>query len=120
MTNRPAQPPQALPTKRLAKEAQNLLNAVAERALTSVTDRLGGTAERLIDRLEHGGPGVKSAMSGAKALAAGKSPFRAALSAGKTGMAEKIKQVFGRGRGKKALKLTNIVEQQDVGVPIRV
>jgi uncharacterized membrane protein len=123
MTNRSragAQVSQALPTKRLAKEAQNLLNALAERALTSVAGKLGGTAERLIDRLEHGGPGVKSALSGAKALAAGKSPFRAALGAGKTGVAEKIKQVFGGGGGKKALKLTNIVEQQDVGAPIRV
>jgi len=115
-----AQPSTALPTERLAKEGQNLLNALAERALTSVTDRLGDSAERLIDRLEHGGPGTKSALSGAKALATGKSPFRAALSAGKTGVAEKIKQLFGGGQGKKALKLTNIVEQQDVGVPIRV
>lgn len=123
MTDRPqvgAQLAQQLPTKRLANEAQNLLNAMAERALTSVADKLGGSAERLIDRLEHGGPGLKSALSGAKALIAGKSPFRAALSAGKTGAVEEIKQVFGGGRGKKALKLTNIVEQQDVGVPIRV
>lgn len=123
MTNQPqagARLSQQLPTKRLANEAQKLLNATAERALTSVAHRLGGSAERLIDRLEHGGPGVKSALSGAKALIAGKSPFRAALSAGKTGAAEKIKQVFGGGRGKKALKLTNIVEEQDVGVPLRV
>lgn len=123
MTDRSRAIAQPLPTKRLATEVQNLLNALAERALTSVADRLVDSGERLIGRLEHGGPGAKSALSGAKALVAGKSAFGAALSAGKTGAAEKVKQIFGGGGGgggKKALKLTNIVEEQDVGVPIRV
>jgi uncharacterized membrane protein len=116
MTDRPRAG--ALPTQRLAREAQNLLSATAEKALVSATGRLGDTAERVIDRLEHGSPGTKSALSGVKALAQGKSPLRAAVSAGGTGLKEKVKQMFG-GRTK-ALKLTTIFEQQDIGVPVRM
>jgi uncharacterized membrane protein len=89
--------------------------------VTSIGEKLGETTERLTDYLEHGGPGIKSALSGVRALAAGKSPFRAALSAGATGLKEQVKQLFGRGGGgKKKLKLTNIVEELDVGVPLRL
>jgi polyketide cyclase/dehydrase/lipid transport protein len=110
-----------LPTERLAQEAQNFLDALAEKALASISERLGDSTDRLIDYLEHGGPGVKSAVSGVRSLAAGKSPFRAAMSAGFTGLKEQVKQMFGRGGGgKTGLKLTNIVEQVDVGVPIRL
>jgi hypothetical protein len=45
--------------------------------------------------------------------------MRAALSAGVTGLKEKVKKFFGGGKGKKA-KMTNIVETIDVGVPLRV
>jgi hypothetical protein len=110
-----------LPTERLAHEAQNFLNAFAEKALASISDKLSETTGRLVEYVEHGGPGVKSALAGATSLAEGKSPLRAAMSAGVTGLKEKVKQLFkGGGGGKKALKLTNIVEQQDVGVPIRL
>jgi uncharacterized membrane protein len=114
-------PTEQLPTERLAREAQNFLDALADKALASITERLGESTDRLVDFLEHGGPGIKSAVSGVRALAAGKSPFRAAMSAGVTGLKEQVKQIFGRGGGgRTGLKLTNIVEQVDVGVPIRL
>jgi uncharacterized membrane protein len=63
-----------------------------------------------------------AAVTGAKNLAEGKSPARAMLGAGTTAMKEKVKNLFGKGNGKggggKKLKVTNIVESIDVGVPI--
>ncbi|MGH3388571.1 MAG: SRPBCC family protein [Actinomadura sp.] len=110
-----------LPTERLAQEAQNFLNALAEKALESISERLSQTTDQLVDYMEHGGPGIKSAISGLTALVAVNSPFRVATNVGATGLKEKVKQTFGRGGGgKKGLKLTNIVEQTDVGVPIHL
>jgi uncharacterized membrane protein len=110
-----------LPTERLAQEAQNFLNAFAEKALASISERLSQTTDQLVGYMEHGGPGIKSGISGPTALAAGKAPSRAAVNGGAAGFKEKVKQMFGRGRGgKTGLKLTNIVEQVDVGVPIRL
>ncbi|GLY77580.1 SRPBCC family protein [Actinoallomurus iriomotensis] len=121
-----AQLTESLPTQRLAKEAKSLLEAFAERVLSSVGDRVSdkvnefshGLLEKVGDA-EGAGPGVKAAVSGLTALTEGKGPVRAALGAGATGLKEKVKKLFGAGKGKKA-KLTNIVETIDVGVPLRV
>ncbi|TDB92970.1 SRPBCC family protein [Actinomadura sp. 7K534] len=89
---------------------------------------LGGAVQRLERRLERavrdltakaeqGGPIVKAALAGAKALAAGKSPVRALLSFGWTALKETLANIFGRGRRGKP---TNIVEQIDVGAPRRL
>jgi uncharacterized membrane protein len=103
------------------------LESFAEKALTSVgekvSEKVSETAQMLLEKAKSedgGGPGVKAAISGVTALTEGKGPVRAALSAGATGLKEKVKQLFGGGRGKKALKLTNIVETLDVGVPLRL
>jgi uncharacterized membrane protein len=117
---------EGLPTNRLAREAKNFLEAFAERALASVggmvTQKVSEATSGLLAQVgEQGGPGVKAAVSGVTALAEGKSPARAALGAGMTGIKEKIKQIFKGGGGKKGgLKLTNIVETIDVGVPLRL
>ncbi|MEO3785465.1 SRPBCC family protein [Actinocorallia sp. B10E7] len=115
-----------LPVRRLAQEAKGFLGAYAEKALASAGEKAGRkvseTAHDLLQRAEQedgGGPGVKAALSGVGALTEGKGPVRAALSAGMTGLKEKIKQI-GKGGGKKKLKLTNIVETIDVGVPLRL
>jgi hypothetical protein len=60
-----------------------------------------------------------------KKLAEGESPLKAAASAGLAGSKERIMQMFGRagkaGKGGKGrLKVINIVESADVGVPLRV
>ncbi|MFB9837910.1 SRPBCC family protein [Actinoallomurus acaciae] len=115
-----------LPTQRLAKEAKSLLEAFAERVLSSVGDKVSdkvndlsrGLLEKVGDA-EGASPGVKAAISGLTALTEGKSPVRAALGAGATGLKEKVKKLFGAGKGKKA-KFTSIVETIDVGVPLRV
>jgi uncharacterized membrane protein len=117
---------EALPTQRLAQEAKNLLEAFAEKMLSSVGDKVSSKVNEvshgLLEKVggeDGGGPGVKAAISGLTALNEGKGPMRAALGAGMTGIKEKVKKFFGGGKGKKA-KLTNIVETLDVGVPLRV
>ncbi|GLY91727.1 SRPBCC family protein [Actinoallomurus iriomotensis] len=121
-----AQLTESLPTQRLAKEAKSLLEAFAERVLSSVGDRVSdkvnefsrGLLEKVGDA-EGAGPGVKAAVSGLTALTEGKGPVRAALGAGATGLKEKVKKLFRGGKGKKA-RFVNIVETIDVGVPLKV
>jgi hypothetical protein len=109
------------PMDRLKSEALGLIDALGDRAVASVRDRVDGAAGRLTDYVEGGaGPGLMAAMTGAKGMAEGKSPSRSLLGAGMAAAKEKIRGLFGggRGQGKKQLKLTNIVESIDVGVPI--
>lgn len=103
--------------------AGRLLTGLAEKALTAVGEKAGRkvdeTAKNLLGKAgkgDGGGPGVQAAISGLGALSDGKGPVRAALSAGMAGVKAKLKG----GGGKKKLKLTNIVETIDVGVPIRL
>jgi uncharacterized membrane protein len=112
------------PMDRLKGEASGLISALGERAMSSVLNKVEGTAGRLTDYVEGGaGPGLMAAVTGAKDMAEGKGPVRSMLGAGVKGATEKIKGMFGKGGGKgggKKLKVTNIVESIDVGVPIDV
>jgi uncharacterized membrane protein len=107
---------------RLKTEARGLVGALGDRAMSSVQDKVQGATGRLTDYVEGGaGPGLMAAVTGAKDTAEGKGPVRSMLGAGFKGTTEKIKEMFGKGgkggQGKK-LKVTNIVESIDVGVPI--
>jgi uncharacterized membrane protein len=83
-------------TSGLGSIAKGLAVMAGKRVLSSATDRIGATAQRLTDYTDNGGgPGLISAVTG-KGSKGGDS-----------------------GKGK-SLKVTNIVEQIDVGVPIRV
>ncbi|WP_199844352.1 SRPBCC family protein [Streptomyces sp. RTd22] len=94
-----------LPTERLMKEAQNLLTALGEKALTSVT------------HLGDGGPDIPV-----------KPLVKAGLHQVKEQTVDKAKEAIpGLGGGKdggkdgdkdKKLKVTNIVEEIDIGAPI--
>jgi uncharacterized membrane protein len=115
-----------LPTQRLAQEAKSLLQAFAEKMLASVgekvSDKVNEVSQGLLERAgneDGGGPGVKAAVSGVKALTEGKGPVRAVLGAAGTGIKEKIKGFFGGGKGKKGQKITSIIETIDVGAPLR-
>jgi len=109
-------------TDRLRGEVGNLVGALSNRAVTSLLDKVEGTTGRLQEYVEGGaGPGLMAAVTGAKGLAEGKSPARSMFGAGMTGIKEKISGLFrkgGKGGGSKKLKLTNIVESIDVGVPV--
>jgi uncharacterized membrane protein len=112
------------PMDRLRNETGGLFDALAERATTAVRDKITGTTGRLTDYVEGGGgPGLMAAVTGAKDAAQGKGPIRSMLGAGFAGAKEKVKGLFGGGKsggGKQKLKLTNIVESIDVGVPVRL
>jgi uncharacterized membrane protein len=111
------------PMDRLKGELGTLVGALGDRAMESVRHQVEGAAGRLTDYVEGGGgPGVMAAVTGARNLAEGKSPVRSMLGAGFAGVKEKVAGMFGR-RGKggqRKLKLTNIVESIDVGVPVKV
>ncbi|MEU6717386.1 SRPBCC family protein [Nonomuraea sp. NPDC046802] len=110
---------EALPTDLLAEGAQKLVQALVERALSTLTDRLEGMTGRLSDFAEGGGTGLISAITGStgsKGKIIGKSLL--------AGAGEAVKETLG-GLGKKGkksgkLKITNIVEWIDVAAPIRI
>jgi uncharacterized membrane protein len=115
----------------LQQSVQHLAGTLTERAVAAVSDKVSGTAERLTDYAEGSGGGLLAALTGSKKLAEGKSPLSAAMSAGLTNVKdlagkkfEDIKESFTGGKGKdkggKKIKLTNIVEQIDVGVPVQL
>ena len=112
------------PMDRLKSEAIGLMDALGDRAVTSLRDRVEGAAGRLTDYVDSGaGPGLMAAVTGAKGLAEGKSPARSLLGAGMSAAKEKVAGLFGKGKGgggKKKLKMTSIVESIDVGVPVRL
>ena len=113
------------PMARLKAEAGGLLDAFADRAANSVRERVENATGRLTDYVEgDGGPGLIAAVTGARGMAEGKGPFRSMLGATFAGAREKVAGIFRRGKGKgggrQKLKVVNIVESIDVGVPVRL
>ncbi|WP_067895967.1 SRPBCC family protein [Actinomadura chibensis] len=98
--------------------ARSLAGRVARAAVRRLEGRLERAVRRLTAAAEEGGPLTRAALAGVTALHDGKSPFRALLSFGWTALKETLARVFGR-RGRK-VKVTNIVEQTDIGVPRRL
>jgi hypothetical protein len=113
-------------TDRLKEELGNYLRARAQNTVSQLGQRLGEGVSKLGDPGESGGLAATVAKGG-KALSEGKSPAQAALSAGtshlKDTLKEKVKGMFGKGgRGKSGggkSKSVTIVEDIDVGVPVR-
>lgn len=112
-------------TDRLKEELRLYLTARAEDAVTRLGDRLGESVARLAEPGRAKGGVAKSLAKGGQALSEGKSPARAALTAGtsafKHTLKTKAKGLFGSGRrsGGGASKSVTIVEDIDVGVPVR-
>ncbi|MEV2248257.1 SRPBCC family protein [Streptomyces sp. NPDC049970] len=110
-------------TDRLKYELKNYLAARAQHTVSHLGHRLGEG----VTALGEGGQGagmLNSLAKGGQALAEGKSPAQAALSAGtehvKGMVKDKIKGVFGGGKsGGGKSKSVLISEDIDVGVPIR-
>ncbi|MFC8627363.1 SRPBCC family protein [Streptomyces anulatus] len=111
-------------TDRLKDELQNYLRARAEHAVTQLGHRLGDSVSKLAEP-GGGGGALKSLAKGGQALGEGKSPGQAALSVGashlKDTVKDKVKGLFGKGRksGGGKSKSVTIVEDIDVGVPVR-
>ncbi|WP_406090629.1 SRPBCC family protein [Streptomyces sp. NBC_01013] len=111
-------------TDRLKDELQNYVRARAEHAVTQLGHRLGESVSKLAEP-SGGGGALKSIAKGGQALGEGKSPGQAALSAGvshlKDTVKDKVKGLFGKGRksGGGKSKSVTVVEDIDVGVPVR-
>jgi uncharacterized membrane protein len=101
-----------------------LMETVTDRAMTSMSDRLSGATDRLSDYAQGGGSGLLSAVTGVDKLG---SPVKSILKGGVSSATGKVKDSLGgvvdsltgsKGKGGDKVKITNIVEQIDIGVPI--
>ncbi|MFD0787360.1 SRPBCC family protein, partial [Micromonospora azadirachtae] len=107
-------------------EVRNLAEALGERAASAVAEKVTDATHRLSEYAKQGGgPGLIAAATGAQRMAAGDSPMKAMIHAGMAGGKEKVMSALGRrteptGGGSRKIKVTNIVETVDVGVPVRV
>ncbi|MEV6262669.1 SRPBCC family protein [Streptomyces sp. NPDC051784] len=112
-------------TGRLKDELKNYLEARAQHTVTRLGTELGERVTQLGTPGGGGGGGLLQAVTkGGQALASGKSPAQAAMSAGKEHMKEavkdKIKGALGKGgKGGGKSKSVVISEDIDVGVPVR-
>lgn len=111
-------------TSKLADAVQDYLSAKARDVVSGASRKLGRTVERVT-----GEGGSEGAMAkGAEKLAEGEGPVKGTIAAVGQGAKEKAKNAFssltgsggGGGGGGGGNKATNIVEDIDVGVPVRV
>ena len=107
-------------TSKLADAVQDYLSAKARNVVSGASHKLGQTVERLT------GDGDGALAKGAEKLAEGEGPVKGAVAAAGQGVKEKAKGAFnaltggGGSSGGGGNKATNIVEDIDVGVPVRV
>jgi uncharacterized membrane protein len=106
------------PMNKLKGAGQDVLKTLGERALTSVTDRVNGLTDKF-DDIAGGGPIGKAVSKGGEAAAEGKSPVGGAVKGALSGIKDKVTG-GGGSSSPKATKAMNILEELDVGVPIRV
>ncbi|WP_328368615.1 SRPBCC family protein [Streptomyces sp. NBC_00445] len=112
---------------RLKAEVQEYVSAQAERLLVGVGRKLGETTAKLNDIAEGNSPGfAKLALDGGRKVTEGKGPLRSALELGVSGAKDNVVGALkdlGGGKGKRkggaGNKPTVIIEQVDVGVPVR-
>jgi len=105
---------------KLKDVSQGVVKALGEKAMSSVTDRVGDLTDRF-DGIADGGPIGKAVAKGGEAAAKGDSPVGGALKGAVSGVKDKLTGGGGGGKGgSKPTKAINIIEEIDVGVPLRV
>jgi uncharacterized membrane protein len=120
-----------LPLDRLKGEAKNAFGALTSKAASVAGDRINDATGRLTDYAQGGGgdgdgasPVGGAVAGGLEAKAKGDSPVMGAMKGGLTGVKDKVKNAVtgggGGGGGGKKVKVTNIIESIDVGVPVTV
>ena len=107
------------PLGKLKEVSQSLLKGLGDKAMSTVSDRVGGLTDRLED-IAGGGPIGKAVAKGGEAAAEGSSPVMGALKGAASGIKDKVTGGGGGGGGGKATSSTNIIESIDVGVPLSV
>ncbi|MGW0231280.1 SRPBCC family protein [Actinopolymorpha singaporensis] len=108
-------------TQRLFEAAQGFAAAKAEKVLGKVGDKVSGATKNLTGIAEGDDDGGGMVGEMVKETLSGSSPGKAAAKAGVQGLKEKVKGIFGRGKGKSSGgKYMNIVEDLYVPVPARM
>ncbi|WP_017588503.1 SRPBCC family protein [Nocardiopsis ganjiahuensis] len=110
-------------TSKLADALQDYLSVKARDVVNGASRKLGQTVERMTGEGGSGGALAK----GAEKLSEGEGPVKGVMAAAGQGVKDKAKNAFsaltgggGSGGGSGGNKATNIVEDIDVGVPVRV
>lgn len=120
-----------LPLEGLKHAAGGYARALGGSLVDKVTDRVSGLSDRLTSYATGGGSDTDTetdtgtSAAGAalsktgETLSEGGSPLKAGLKGAFAGVKEKVKGIFGGGKGggSKAFKFNNIVESFDIGVP---
>jgi hypothetical protein len=113
---------------RLKDASSGLLQALGQKVVGSVGNRVSGLTERL-EGVASGSPSTKALVGSGTAVAKGESPVMGAVKGMASGVKDKVTNAIpGLGGGSggsgsktpKAAKATNFQEIIDVGVPIRV
>src|SRR2546423_5320549 len=115
------------PADALRDAGQQRLGLLVQRAAQPATDRVTDLTDRLGTVTENGGQGLRTALTGRDDRADGDDesegePRKGLLARGFENIKEKVQGAFGGGGGGgkgKKLKVTNIVEQLDIGLPLR-
>jgi uncharacterized membrane protein len=112
----------AAPSDALKDAGQRLLGLLIQRAAQAATERVGDLSDRLTDVTENGGRGIGSVLTGGRDGKSDEDEDSRPSGRSRMGrLAEKVKNVFGGGKsgGQQKIKVTNIVESIDVGLPLR-
>jgi len=125
-----------LPTDRLREAGQMLFKTASDKAVEAALGQVEGLADRLTGVADNGGTGLKAALGGGEAAAEGGNPVMGAIKGGMSAATDKVKGALGMGDGdgesgggagsggsgggSGKFKFMNIVEELDVGVPVRV
>lgn len=105
-------------TEQLLHAGEEYAQAKAEQVMSSAGSKLGEASRRLADA--DGSGSLKGLFSAGEKIAEGKSPVRAAVEAGGTALKNSVSGLFGkRGKGSGGKKIINIIEDIDIGVPVR-
>lgn len=112
-----------LPLDQLKDAGKEFVDALVSRAVGSVSGKVEGLTNRLTEVADNGGSGLTAAVRGVKDAAESGSPVKGALNAGVTEVKETAKEAAGAGGGSSggsSAKVVNILEEFDVGLPLRV
>jgi uncharacterized membrane protein len=104
----------------LGDAARDYARARGGDAVRKVGDRLTGVTDNLQSRADSGGFTAAAATTAVKNVAQGDNPVKAAVKGVGSGVAEKVKGLFGGGGGGGKQKVINIIEDIHIGVPVDV
>ena len=108
---------------RLKSASRDLFSVLGEKAIGSLGERVSGLTDRL-EGVASGNPAAKAALGSAKSAVKGDNSTTGAMKGVASAIKDKIPGLGGSGGsgsgGGSATKATTIIEEIDVGVPLRV